>query len=128
MTPFLDITGVTYVAGCGYHTAAGEEWVSPGVGERMIAYMQRRYGGQKPAGQRKSRVHLHLTSKAKAKPPKPTVLAACVDCGVEIVKREERHLRCHACHMQRKRDLAKAAYYRNAAGAAQGLPPKHVEG
>lgn len=46
MSAYLEPDGHVQRVFVGHATAAGEEFVSPGVGERMIAYLKRTYGGQ----------------------------------------------------------------------------------
>jgi len=52
-----DTPGTPSAICVGHHPAKGERWVSPGVGERMIAYLRRTYAQPAPA-ERPKRAHL----------------------------------------------------------------------
>lgn len=99
-----DTPGTPSAICVGHHPAKGERWVSPGVGERMIAYLRRTYAQPVPTEQPK-RAHLKLRPD-----PHGTVVAPkihvypktrlCIDCGGEFTATHAKNVRCARCAHQ----------------------------
>lgn len=101
-----DAPGAPSLICIGHHPAKGERWVSPGVGERMIAYLRRTYAEPRPA-ERPKRAHLKLRADRPSTTTAPTVLVYpkarhCVDCGTAFMAANGSHKRCARCAREAK--------------------------
>lgn len=101
-----DTPGTPSAICVGHHPAKGERWVSPGVGERMIAYLRRTYAEPRPA-ERPKRAHLKLRADRPSTTTAPTVLVYpkarhCVDCGTAFMAANGSHRRCARCAREAK--------------------------
>ncbi len=101
-----DTPGTPSMICVGHHPAKGERWVSPGVGERMIAYLRRTYAQPAPA-ERPKRAHLKLRADRPSTTTAPTVLVypktrLCIDCGGEFTATNGSHKRCDRCAREQR--------------------------
>jgi len=85
----------------GTTTCAGEQWVSPGIGERMIAYLTRTYGGVVPEHRpRRDGVNYNDLFPEPVAPRERGHLVTCAGCGA-LFRTSSRAQRCKPCADQR---------------------------
>jgi predicted Zn-ribbon and HTH transcriptional regulator len=94
------MVGAPSMVHVGSQTCAGEVWVSPGVGERMIAYLKRTYQGVATPSNRETRGRVSHNDLLPEPPPRPRDLTPCAVCGVLFERHGGRCARCPACRGQ----------------------------
>ena len=97
-----DRSGAPSAIRLGTELCKGEQWVSPGVGQRFIDYLRRTYGG-KPAA-RRQKAPLVTYDKLLPAAAKPERLVTCVDCGKAFAALTAIHTRCANCARRHERD------------------------
>jgi hypothetical protein len=119
MTPDTE-TGSPSLPDCGNATCAGEEFVSPGIGEGFIAFLRKAYAGYKPRCHARPRASVTFDTFIDAAPAEVKHIFVCVGCGgtFRMTQMNGRQKRCGPCGCEHKRQLLHDRYVARKAEAA----------